>query len=62
MKQPYQYFVCKCGWSLARMSLGSSGSTATEICRECESPMNPVEDERQIEELQEFFFGKEKKL
>ena len=55
----YQFFTCKCGWAMARMSLGQNANILNEeICRECESPMELVIDEEKIQELNDFFFKK----
>lgn len=55
----YQFLTCKCGWAMARMSLGQNANISHgEICRECESPMTLVTDEKKIQELHDFFFEK----
>ena len=55
----YQFLTCKCGWAMARMSLGTNSNvTHGEICRECESPMELVTDKEKIQELHNFFFEK----
>jgi hypothetical protein len=55
----YQFLTCKCGWAMARMSLGRNANISHgEICRECESPMELVTDKEKIQELNDFFFKK----
>lgn len=55
----YQFLTCKCGCAMARMSLGQNANISHgEICRECESPMELVTDEKKIQELYDFFFEK----
>ena len=55
----YKFFVCRCGYSLARLTYGKEKEE--EICQECNSVMAPVVDEKEIEELNDFFFGKKDK-